>query len=84
MFSSFVSYLSNVVFLSPSMSALFLTGVIFFMIFLLLVFNYKQIMGLEYYKKMVLLGVLSVVIGVHGLLHLGAELGYGVNPYVVL
>jgi len=41
-------------------------------------------MGLEYYKKIVLLGVLSVVIGVHGLLHLGAELGYGVNPYVVL
>lgn len=84
MFSSFISYLANTVFLSPSMSALFLTGVIFFMIFLLLVFNYKQIMDLEYYKKIVLLGVVGVAIGVHGLLHLGAELGYGFNPYVVL
>jgi hypothetical protein len=84
MFSSFISYLVNTVFLSPSMSALFLTGVIFFMIFLLLVFNYKQIMGLEYYKKIVLLGVVGAAIGVHGLLHLGAELGYGFNPYVVL
>ena len=78
---SLFSYFTNSVFLSPSMSALFLTGVIFLMIALLLIFNYKQIMELEYYKKIVLLSVVSVAMGVHGLLHLGAEMGYGFNPY---
>lgn len=81
MFSSLASYFINTVFLSPSMSALFLTGVLFFIIILLLVVNYKQIMELEYYKKIVLLSIISVAIGVHGLLHLGAEWGYGFNPY---
>lgn len=63
------------------MSALFLTGVLFFIIFLLMVVNYKQIMELEYYKKIVLMALVSVSIGVHGLLHLGAEMEYGFNPY---
>jgi hypothetical protein len=81
MFSSLASYFINTVFLSPSMSALFLTGVLFFIIILLLAVNYKQIMDLEYYKKIVLLSVVSVAMGVHGLLHLGAELGYGFNPF---
>lgn len=81
MFSSLASYFTNTVFLSPSMSALFLTGVLFFIILLLVLVNYKQIMGLEYYRKIVLLGLISISIGVHGLLHLGAEMGYGFNPF---
>jgi glucan phosphoethanolaminetransferase (alkaline phosphatase superfamily) len=80
MFSSF-SHFTNTAMLSPSMSALFLTGVLFFIIFLLVVVNYKQLMGLEYYKKITLLALVSISIGIHGLLHFGAEMGYGFNPY---
>jgi len=66
---------------SPSMTALFLTGMIIFIILILMIKNYKSIIGLNYYQKIMLLTSLTIAIGSHGLMHLGAEKQYNFNPY---
>jgi hypothetical protein len=66
---------------SPSMTSLFLTGMIIFIILILMIKNYKSIIGLNYYQKIMLLTSLTIAIGSHGLMHLGAEKQYNFNPY---
>jgi len=66
---------------APSMNALFLTGLLILFIFVLVFMHIKDIMKIDYYKKIVLLCVLTVAIGIHGVLHLGSEVVYGFNPY---
>jgi len=66
---------------SPSMTALFLTGMIIFIILILMIKNYKSIISLNYYQKIMLLTSLTIAIGSHGLMHLGAEKQYNFNPY---
>ena len=68
-------------FVAPSLSALFLTGVILLTVIILIVKNYKSIISLNYYKKILLLTGLSVTIATHGLIHLGVEQRYNFNPY---
>ena len=67
--------------ISPSFTALFVTGLILLFIVILLVKHYDSIMRLSYYNKIMLLTSLSIAVGSHGLMDLGVEKQYGFNPY---
>jgi hypothetical protein len=67
--------------LAPSINSLFVTGLFMFFIFIILIMNYKQIKNLDSYRKLSILSLIAIAIGVHGLLHLGTETVYNFNPY---
>jgi hypothetical protein len=72
--------LSNIL-VAPSVNALFVTGFLLLVIFITVFNNYKRIMNLNYYQKIMLLSTLTIAIGIHGLIHLGVEHEYNLNPY---
>lgn len=43
--------------------------------------NYRVLSRLDPYKKVMILLVFSVAIGIHALSHLGLESVYGLNPF---
>ena len=75
--------LSNLI-MAPSMNGLLLTGLILLIILIIFAKNYEQFLKLNYYQQIALLSLLSLAIGVHSILHLGAETVYGFNPYKLL
>lgn len=72
--------LSNIL-IAPSLNSLFVTG--FLLLFILFVFvsNFQQFKRLDYYHKIIILSLITVAVGTHGLIHLGVESVYGFNPY---
>ena len=72
--------LSNML-VAPSVNSLFVTGFLLLAIFITVFNNYKRIMNLNYYQKIMLLSTLAIAIGIHGLIHLGVEKEYNFNPY---
>ena len=75
--------LSNIL-IAPSLNSLVVTG--FIILFILIIFfrNYGQFMRLDHYRKITVLSLISIAIGIHGLIHLGVEREYGFNPYKLL
>ena len=69
-------------YLAPSFYAHIINGLLMLMAFILLYKNYSKITNLEPYKLIVLTLILSICIGVHGLLHLGLETIYNYNPLI--
>lgn len=67
--------------MAPSMNGLILTGLLLLIIVIIFAKNYSQFIKLNYYQQIALLSLLSLAIGVHSILHLGAETVYGFNPY---
>ena len=67
--------------IAPSLNALFLTGILVMIIAMLFIFNIKQLLKLPSFQKITLLCSMTVAIGIHGMLHLGAEKQYNFNPY---
>lgn len=67
--------------MAPSMNGLILTGFLMLIIIIIFAKNYSQFLKLNYYQKLTLLSLLSLTIGIHSMLHLGAEIFYGFNPY---
>lgn len=72
--------LSNLL-MAPSMNGLILTGFLFLIIVIIFAKNYSKFLKLNYYQQITLLSLLSLAIGIHSILHLGAEVFYGFNPY---
>lgn len=67
--------------ITPSFFSLITTGMLILFIFFLFIKNWKPIMQLNYYQKMILLSLISIAVGVHGHIHLGLENSYGFNPF---
>jgi hypothetical protein len=72
--------LSNTL-VAPSVNSLFVTGFLLLAIMITVFKNYKRIINLNYYQKIMLLSTLAIAIGIHGLIHLGVEKEYNFNPY---
>lgn len=72
------------VFTKPSYYALALTGL--FTLFVIAVFirNYTILIKSNPYKLIKLLSYIGLLIGIHGLLHLGLETAYNFNPIEIL
>ena len=60
-----------------------LNGLLMFTAVVVAYMNYRVLYKLDPYKKVMILLVFSVAIGIHGISHLGLEKGYGFNPFKV-
>jgi len=67
--------------IAPSVNTLFVTGLLLLFILILFIKNYTKITYLNFYQKIILLSILTIAVGVHGLIHLGVEVEYNFNPY---
>ena len=65
---------------APSIYAHITNGLLLFIAMILIYRNYKTILRLNTYERIVLLLLFSLAIGVHGLSHLGLESIYNWNP----
>jgi hypothetical protein len=70
----------NDVFMNPSLYAHMLNGLLLLVSVIVIYKNYKKIIKLDYYKLLILILLISLVVGVHGLSHLGLEYIYGLSP----
>jgi hypothetical protein len=68
----------------PSLYAHVLNAVFLLIAFILIIMNYSQVVKLGAYEKITLSLLISGVVGVHGLSHLGLEGVYGYNPMRML
>ena len=68
------------IYTKPSFYALALTGFFYLFIILAAYKNWSQLKNLSGYKIIKLLSLVGILIGVHGLLHLGLENVYNYNP----
>jgi hypothetical protein len=66
----------------PSFYSLLLTGVIWFVLVVIFVRNYSFFKKSRPDKMIEMVSLIGLVIGVHGLLHLGLESVYGFNPMI--
>ena len=67
--------------IAPSLTSLFITGCLLLTILFIFVSNFTQFDNLDFYRKMNILSLFVIAIGIHGLIHLGVEINYGFNPY---
>ena len=64
----------------PSFYSLLLTGIIWFFLVIVFIKNYSFFKNSRPDKLIEQVSLIGLVIGVHGLLHLGMESVYGFNP----
>ncbi len=69
------------IFIAPSINSLFVTGLLLLSVFIIFLRNFNKIYNLNYYQQIILFSTISIAVGIHGLIHLGAETNYGFNPY---
>ena len=66
--------------INPSLYAHFLHTILLVLAVLFVLLNFSKMIHLEPFKIIVLLLFFSLVIGLHGISHLGLEALYGYNP----
>ena len=66
--------------IAPSMMAHALNGVLMLAAVVVAYMNYRVLWRVDPYKKVLILLVFSIAIGIHGISHVGLEKGYGFNP----
>jgi hypothetical protein len=67
--------------IAPSFNSLLVTGILLLSILVIFLTNFRKFVSLEFYKKISLLSLLIIAIGVHGLIYMELEVNYGFNPY---
>ncbi len=66
----------------PSFYSLFITGILFLWIIIIVFKSYKTLFKLTPEKGIHLIACIGLLIGVHGLIHLGLEYVYNYNPLI--
>ena len=66
--------------MTPSMYAHIINGLLTFAALIVLYTSYSKISNLDPYKRIILVLLFSISIGLHGISHLGLEKVYGYNP----
>lgn len=74
----------NLVYSTLSFYAHVANGILVFAAVIYLYCNYNTIKSVDYYKKLVLIILFSIAIGIHSLSHLGLEYFYNFNPISLL
>lgn len=65
---------------APSIMAHALNGLLVFSAVVVAYMNYRVLYRLDPFKKVMILLVFSIAVGIHGISHLGLESVYGFNP----
>ena len=68
----------------PSIITHTLNGLFLMLSFLFLLVYFSKLQNLDAYRMLVLILLFSIVLGVHGISHLGLEHEYGYSPYNIL
>lgn len=85
--SSFIIFINYILIMlsdylvAPSLNSLFVTGFLLLLAVILIAKNFKKLTKMNLYNKIMLLCIVSIAIGSHGLIHLGVEKQYNFNPY---
>lgn len=66
--------------IKPSIIALFANGLFLFLILVIILSNIENFLKIDYINKIMILSQITMVIAIHGLLHLGLEVNYNYNP----
>jgi len=66
--------------MTPSIYSHAVSGVLIFIIFINIILNFILLRNMDIYKRMTILLLLSISLGIHGLSHLGLEQVYNYNP----
>jgi hypothetical protein len=69
---------------APSFYAHIINGLLLFFSFILVYVNYSTIRNLDPIYLLIIILMISISIGIHGLGHLGLEKVYGYNPITIL
>lgn len=64
----------------PSLYAHSLNGLLVFICISIIILNFTIFKNLDIYKRIIILLLLSIAIGIHGISHLGLEYVYNFNP----
>ena len=65
---------------TPSYYSLMFTGLFSLLIIIIAARNFKRLNNLKPEMRIKLIGIIGILIGLHGLLHLGFETIYNYNP----
>lgn len=65
----------------PSFYSLAITGILIFLITILIIVNFKKILKLDFYKQISMIAVIAITVGNHGLLHALFE---PTKPFIML
>ena len=68
----------------PSIIAHTLNGGLFLVAVILTMAYYRSLSGIDSYRVILLVLLFGIIVGIHGLSHLGLEYAYGYNPWTVL
>jgi hypothetical protein len=66
--------------MTPSIYAHATSGLIIFIVFINIILNFTLLRNMDIYKRMTILLLLSISLGIHGLSHLGLESIYNYDP----
>ena len=66
----------------PSIIAHTLNGAFFLVAVILSLVYYKSLTSLDSYRFILLILAFGIIVGIHGLSHLGLEYAYGYNPWL--
>ncbi len=64
----------------PSFYSLPITGILILIVFIIIITKYNDFSKINLTDYLIVLLLLSISIGIHGLLHLGLEVRYNFNP----
>ena len=65
---------------NPSFYALVFTGFIILVILIISIYNINQFKNLTFHMSLKIISLIGILIGIHGLQHLGLEVAYNYNP----
>ena len=66
--------------MTPSIYSHAVSGILIFIVFINIILNFTLLRNMDIYKRMTILLLLSISLGIHGLSHLGLEQVYNYNP----
>ena len=70
--------------LKPSFYSTVVTGILILILIILGLKSYDEIKTFDTYRLFILVGIFTILIGIHGVLHLGLEALYDYNPLEIL
>jgi hypothetical protein len=68
---------------APSYLAQVFNGLLILVFLYILFSHYRSFVKTNYIIQLQIIGILAILIGVHGILHLGLEQLYGYNPLLI-
>ena len=66
--------------MTPSIYGHVISGLLIFIICINIFLNFTLLRNIDIYKRMTILLLLSISLGIHGISHLGLEIVYNYNP----